>query len=117
MGCASTQQSRPGWIDSPPSGGLSAIGSASYDIFGESWARKRAVELALAELALQKGSSVDVNSQVSNKQVLSNNQFSQHATVTTNAVIKGQEIQISAKIEEYWKDSQGRKVWVLLRED
>jgi len=114
--CASTNN-RPGWIDSPPSGGLSAIGSASYDIFGESWARERAVKKALAELAIQKGSSVEVSGEVSNRQTVSGNSFSERATVSTNAIIKGQQVEVNAKIEKYWKDGLRKKVWVLLREN
>jgi len=117
--CASTSahNGRPAWIDNQSKHGLSAIGSASYDIFGESWARERAVKKALAELAIQKGSSVDVLGAVENKQVLSNGSFAEQASVTTHAVIKGQEIAINAKIKEYWKDLEGKKVWVLMVEE
>lgn len=115
--CTTNPNKRPDWIDSPSGGGLSAVGSASYDIFGESWARERATKLALAELALQKGSSVEVSGEVNNKQTVSGNNFSEHASISTKAIIKGQEITISAKIERYWKDWQGKKVWVLLIEE
>ncbi len=115
--CSTNPNNRPDWIDSPASSGLSAVGSASYDIFGESWARERATKKALAELALQKGSSVEVSGEVSNKQVVSGNSFTEHASISTKAIIKGKEITISAKIERYWKDWQGKKVWVLLLEE
>lgn len=115
--CATNPSARPGWIDSPPSGNLSAIGSASYDIFGESWARDRAVKLALAELAIQKGSSVEISGEINNKQTVSGNNVTEHASISTNATILGQEVSINAKIEKFWKDGQGKKVWVLLREE
>jgi len=115
--CATNSNNRPDWIDNPSSRGLSAVGSASYDIFGESWARERATKLALAELALQKGSSVEVSGEVNNRQTVSGDNVSEHASISTKAIIKGQEITINARIEKYWKDWQGKKVWVLLLEE
>jgi len=118
MACVTTAPStRPAWIDTPSGGNLSAIGSASYDIFGESWARERAIQLALAELATQKGSSVEVSSKITNKQTVFGNNVTEQASVSTTATIKGEGISLNAKIEKYWKDWQGKKVWVLLREE
>jgi len=116
--CASNPQTRPSWIDSPPRSGLVAIGSASYDIFGESKARQNAIKKAMAELAIQKGSSVDILGQVANQKVVDqNDDVKEQSSVTSYATIRGQQIQIKAKIQEYWKDWENKKVWVLVVEE
>lgn len=123
-GCASPQNNpnlRPTWIDSPPSGNKSAVGAASYEIFGETKARETALMKALTSLALQKGGKVDLESSVDSRQILNVNNsgesFSERASIQTTAIVRGKEIPINAKIKAFWKDTQGRRVWVLVVEE
>jgi len=123
-GCASPQNNpnlRPHWIDSPPSGGSAAVGAASYEIFGETKAREKALMKALTSLALQKGGTVDLESSVDSQQVLnagnSGESFREQASIRTRAIVRGKEIPINVKIRAFWKDTQGRRIWVLVVEE
>ncbi|VAW84341.1 hypothetical protein MNBD_GAMMA16-709 [hydrothermal vent metagenome] len=120
--CASTPGSpdhRPDWIDQIPNNG--AVGSSSYEIFGEARARKDAVMKAISSIAIQKSSTVNVDGTVS-KVTSVNSQdgketFREAAIVTVEANIQGRKIQVSAKIKEYWKDTRRRRIWVLMHEE
>lgn len=105
----------------PPDAKGSAVGAASYEIFGEIKAREKAVMKALVALALQKGGRVDLESSVENRQVLNRHNtsesFSEHASIRTRAIVRGKEIPIDATIKAFWKDVQGRRIWVLVVEE
>ncbi len=124
VACASPRPNpyqRPNWIDSPPTGGNAAVGAASYEIFGEMKARETALMKALTTLAVQKGGTVDLESSIDSRQVLNVNHagesFSQRASIKTIAIVRGKEIPINAKIKAFWKDIQGRRIWVLVVEE
>jgi len=119
--CASSRKDlRPDWITAPGGVGF-AVGAASYEIFGELQARERAVMKALGVLALQKGATVDLESQVESRKVVNagavSESVSEQASVSIRAVVKGREIPLRAKIKAFWKDRQGRRVWVLISEE
>jgi len=119
--CSSSKKSlRPDWIDSP--GGLgSAVGAASYEIFGEIQARERAVMKALSALALQKGATVQLEGRVESRKVVDaagdSESVREQASVSIHAVVSGREISVKAKIKAFWKDRQGRRVWVWIAEE
>ncbi|MCF6282267.1 MAG: hypothetical protein L3J28_08675 [Candidatus Polarisedimenticolaceae bacterium] len=112
---------RPSWIDTPPANGLTASASASYEIFGESVARKNAILKGLSMIALQKANKVDIEGEVDQvSQFSSNNSVGslrESASVSFKARIGGSEIPISAKIVAFWKDKIGKRVWVLMTEE
>lgn len=116
---SSKNATRPAWVDSPPAGHASAV--ASYAIFGEAKARENAVMKAISSIALQKGSEVDVNGSVGKVSVVDTSgqreSFRETATVTVEANIKGNNVPVNAKIKAYWKDTRGKRVWVLMAED
>ncbi len=115
------QNLRPDWIASPPSEGNAAVGAASYEVFGETKARENALMKALTQLALQKGGTVDLESKVDSQQVTnvanSGESFHERASISTKAIVRGKEIPINAKIKAFWKDTQGRRIWVLVVEE
>ncbi|VAX30489.1 hypothetical protein MNBD_NITROSPIRAE01-735 [hydrothermal vent metagenome] len=119
--CFSSKNRRPDWVDRPSSAEGSAVGAASYEIFGEIKAREKAVMKALLSLALQKGGTVDLESSVENRQVLSRHNasesFNEQASITTRAIVSGKEIPVNAQIKAFWKDVEGRRIWVLLVEE
>jgi len=123
-GCLSSPKNphtRPEWIATPPPGESSAVGAASYEIFGETHAREKALMKALTSLALQKGGTVDLTSSIERQQVLnvghSGESFRDRTSISTIAIVRGKEIPINAKIKAFWKDTQGRRVWVLVIEE
>ena len=111
----------PDWVNELPEGKSAAVGSASYAIFGEAKARENATMKALTALALQKGGSVDLVGEVQNSQTVSmangSERVNNRATVTVNAVIKGENIPIKGKVQSYWKDTMNQRVWVLMIEE
>lgn len=123
-GCLSAPKNphlRPEWITTPPLGESSAVGAASYEIFGETKARENALMKALTQLALQKGGTVDLESNVDSQQVTnvanSGESFRERASISTKAIVRGKEIPIDAKIKAFWKDTQGKRIWVLIVEE
>ncbi len=119
--CFTSKNRRPDWVDRPPDAEGSAVGAASYEIFGEIKAREKAVMKAMLSLALQKGGTVDLESSVESRQVLSRHNssesFNEHASISIRAIVSGKEIPVNAKIKAFWKDLQGRRIWVLLVEE
>ena len=110
---------RPAWIDFVPDD--AAVGSSSYEIFGEAKARKSAVMNAISSIAVQKSSTVDVDGTVSKVTSVDtkngNESYQEAAIVTVEANVQGRRIQVSASIKEYWKDTRGRRIWVLMQEE
>ena len=119
--CFTSENRRPDWVDRPPDAEGSAVGAASYEIFGEIKAREKAVMKALLSLALQKGGTVDLESRVENRQVLnrynSSESFNESASIRTRAIVSGKEIPVNAKIKVFWKEVEARRIWVLIVEE
>ncbi len=111
----------PDWVNELPKGQSAAVGSASYAIFGEAKARENATMKALTALALQKGGSVDLVGEIQNSQTVNmsngGERITDRATVTVNAVIKGEDIPVKGKVQSHWKDTVNQRVWVLMIED
>ena len=123
-GCVShppAANAMPDWVNELPEGESVAVGSASYESFGEAKARENATMKALSALALQKGGVVDLESEVNNFQAVSNanggESVSGRSVVSTKVVIKGKDIQVKGRVQSYWKDTSARRVWVLVVEE
>ncbi len=112
---------RPIWIDTPPSNGLAASASASYEIFGETKARENAVMKALSIIALQKASTVDIEGKVDHVSQFSSQgdteSFRENASISVKTTIGGSEIPVKANIKAFWKDKIGKRIWVLIAEE
>ncbi len=111
----------PAWVNELPKGESAAVGSASYEIFGEAKARENAVMKALSALALQKGGRVDLEGEVHNMQAVHSandgERVSGRSVVSTKVTIKGQDIPVKGRVQSYWKDTTARRVWVLVVEE
>jgi hypothetical protein len=112
---------RPAWVDSPPTGALSSAASASYEIFGEAKAREKAVYKAISMIALQKVGKVDVQGDVEHVSELRSNggagALRERALISVKTQVDGHEIPVNAQIKAYWKDTRGKRVWVLMSEE
>lgn len=124
LGCVGNQTvtvAAPAWVNELPRGESVAVGSASYEIFGEAKARENATMKALSALALQKGGVVDLKGKVENIQTVDRyngqERISDRSAISTKITIKGKDIPIRGRVHSYWKDTTARRVWVLVVEE
>ncbi len=124
LGCVNNRiatETPPAWLNEPPKGENVAVGSASYEIFGEAKARENATMKALSALALQKGGVVDLKGEVESIQAVDRydgqERISDRSTISTKITIKGEDIPIKGRVQSYWKDTTARRIWVLVVEE
>jgi hypothetical protein len=91
-------------------------GVASYAVFGEIQARKKALTKAITTLATLKAGKATVTEEVVRKQLSANSSYQDNSKVNTHLLIQGEDIPLNIRIVGYWKEYKTQKVWVLVED-
>jgi hypothetical protein len=115
-GCAGEvkKNERPDWIDNPEP---NFVGKCATHVKGLIAQEQCAYKKGLTYIAMSKGVSVDVTSDMTMKQTATENTGSSYGQVQATVKMDEKNIRVSGSIIEKWHDKSADIMYVLIREN
>ena len=116
-GCAAEEvkkNERPDWIDNPEP---NFVGKCATHVKGLIAQEQCAYKKGLAYIAMSKGVSVDVTSDMTMKQTATEKTGSSYGQVQATVKMDEKDIRVSGSILEKWHDKNTDIMYVLIREN
>jgi len=105
---------RPGWIDNPEP---NVVGKCATHVKGAIAQEQCAYKKGLAYIAMSKGVSVDVSSDMTIKQTSTEKTGSSYGQVQSIVKLDEKNIKVSASIIDKWHDKMSDIMYVLIQEN
>ncbi len=108
------KNNRPDWIDNPEP---NFVGRCATHIKGFNAQEECAYKKGLAYIAMSKGVSVDISSEMTMKQTATEKTGSSYGEAKTSVKIDENNIKVSGTIIDKWHDKSGDIMYVLIKEN
>jgi len=105
---------RPGWIDNP---GDNFVGKCATHVRGPIAQEQCAYRKGLTYMAMSKGVSVDVSSNMTMKQTATEKSGSSYGKVEASVTMEEKDIRVAGTIIDKWHDKVADIMYVLIEEN